>query len=93
MNKLCHQISELVHVPVCGIYIYHSNLDRNFSSNFKLVRANNEADGSDTALQARRTRVRFHLWQNLKLLNVKLAEYVETNVLQRVISRLYKPVS
>jgi hypothetical protein len=41
----CLQNAELINVPVCGIYIYHSTLDGNFNSNFKLVRARGEVVG------------------------------------------------
>jgi len=36
MNKFCHQNADLINFPVCGINIWHSNLDGNLSSNFKL---------------------------------------------------------
>jgi len=53
------QYRNLINVPVCGIYIYHTNLDGNFSSNFKLE-ARGEAVDWSTALQSRSLRVRLH---------------------------------
>jgi hypothetical protein len=35
INKFCEQNAELINIPVCGIYIYLSNLYGYFSSNFK----------------------------------------------------------
>ena len=54
----CHQNAEPINFPVCGIYIYHSTLDGNFSINFKLEGPHGEAVSWGTALQARRSRVR-----------------------------------
>jgi hypothetical protein len=45
INKYCHQNAELINVPVCGIYIYHSTLDFYFSIKFKLEVARGEAVG------------------------------------------------